>query len=283
MGGKSQQAAKGPDNNKRLAEYEREDSRILRYLGENGVTEIGDMSPAGALITRCKSLAEGHAANLVVAAETNDAHVAALSSLTAAMVGAGIDVPDGADPIPVAVAHFEAAEEAAGNATPGEIAAIARADKADARVAELAAEVEDLKAAAAGGSFVRDEDQLPAAGPREPVECGPAYGDLSAADINLRIVEGADLELVFSDGDNEIVEFPPVKLSGADLGRHGQRYTVTPTISISGPRGEHEASIEIAGAALLANGEQIGFSPFDRPLVIEPGEQRAFNQSFLFG
>jgi hypothetical protein len=165
-----------------------------------------------------------------------------------------------------------------GDATDGEIAAIARAEKLEARVTELEGLLED----GAGRDLAGIE--LPPAKRDNAAECGPLGQRSSSAEIKGLIDEGHVLELVFSDGDCEIVEFEPVQLAAADLYPHGGgRLIVVPVVSIAGPRGEAAAPIEIDGAALLVNGEQVDYCPFDARLTVNPGDQRQFSRAFTFG
>lgn len=291
--------AAGEDNNKHLAFLVAQEDSAKAHLASVGCVDLAGHSPIEALIKRAASLEEG-----------NKALHSGVDHLALAIAAAGIELTDGQDPILQAIAIVEdfrarAANMAEaivagehelnegetpfvaalrilskppGDATDGEIAAIARAEKAEARVSELEVLIETGRV---GGDCAANPE-LPPAKRHVAAECGPIGQRSTAAELHTFLEDGP-LELVFSDGENEIFEFEPVTLAVADLYRHGNRLMVMPPIEITGPRGADAVPIEIEGVALLVNGEQVDYCPLESKLTINPGDCRRFSRAFTFG
>jgi hypothetical protein len=91
---------------------------------------------------------------------------AGVSTLAITLAANGVDVPEGADPFELAIGRVKRAAEleaAAEQTTPGEIAAIARAEGAEKRVAELEAELAARPVSAEeahDGAIARLEEQI---------------------------------------------------------------------------------------------------------------------------
>jgi hypothetical protein len=184
----------------------------------------------------------------------------------------------------------------AGNASAGEIAAIARAEDAETalaaekvKAANLQHALEQMGDEGKRPGFLKrllsrgavPEAEAEPAAPREPVECGPTFGSAKVEEIRGFLFGDEEhlVEVVLSDGEHELVEFKPEIVGPGDLVRRGHNYLYNKPILIVGPEGGRE----LAGAALLVDGEQIDFCGFDRPMQLVPGEQYQLSHQFTFG
>lgn len=199
-------------------------------------------------------------------------------ALAEAIVAGEHDLNEGEGPHDAAVRILSAEP---GAATDGEIAASARADRLEERVKELEAALAAVKG---GDNAPAEIVDLTTASKRDnAAECGPLGQRSSSEEIRGFIEEGAELELVFSDGSAEILDFHPVPVAGKDLHVHNNNLLFAPEITVDGPRGEGCAAIAIDGAALLVNGEQVDYCQLDRPIMVNPGDRRRFDRAFTFG
>lgn len=295
--------AKGPDNNKRLAQLESGVATIAIALTANGFTVGEGADPLAEAVKAIKSLltdrsslneqlhnlagfASGTlgrlAPDLELAPQTDEQPFAYLERLTAAaepriaeLLTAGTVEGDGD-----------------GNATVGELAAIARADAAEAKITDLLAELG--KAAAENEQLnidleqleARNEDAAEALDPPAPArdrpenarDFGPTFGQLDRAELAELVSEDAAFEISFSNGEYEIVALAPVAVKGSDLMATEGRYSV-PVIFVRG--GDDREDLH--GAVLVHGGEQIGYCEFPRPIELEPKQERRFERAITFG
>jgi hypothetical protein len=253
--------AKGPDNNKRLAELESGVSALAIALTANGFTVAEGTDPLEAAIAAVKGQA------------------ATIDDLTKKL-----DAADGAD---------------ISNATVGEIAAIARAEKAEAvileqqqqheqleaKVIEQANEIHqlniDLEQLEARNEAAAEALETPAPARERPElarDFGPTFGQADRADLAELVAEDAAFEISFSNGEYEIVALAPVAIKGSDLMATEGRYSV-PVIFVRG--GDDREDLH--GAVLVHGGEQIGYCEFPRPIELEPKQERRFERAITFG
>jgi hypothetical protein len=267
---------KGPDNNKRLATLEGSTAGLIARLATLGVVVAEGEDPFPQLEARKTDL------------ETIEAQAAKIAEL------------DAAD----------------GQATPGELAAIKRADDADARSTTLAneklaiendleqrrADVSKLAEAIldagfspegdegvvdcairliAGKAAEAEGDAVVAAADREARECGIAAGQSAPSDIAGLIDEGQKFELVFVADGREILELAPIAIEPNDLEKLPSGYGIRPEIEVRGDRAG--VPLKLEGAALLCHGEQVSFCAFEPALPLNPGDQRRFARQFIFG
>lgn len=139
------------------------------------------------------------------------------------------------------------------------------------------------------GGTINEE---PPAAPEEPAidligerpelarDVGPEFGRLTEVAIGRLLEEGRPFELVFSNGEFELLELQPQKISAADLIRvDSSRYIVKPTIHVRGSG----TPAKIHGAGLLFDGEQVGYCTFEPSVIIHPGQERRFDRALIFG
>lgn len=297
-------APAGADNNTRLAFLEAGTSAIAAACVAAGIPLKDDQDPlaqAAEVIMRWKELtlaraelavcvaatlgvsldqiadpleaAKGALQTMLAEIQANAAKGDPTAELAEAITAGEHEILDNETPLGAAIRILSAPPE---GATPGELSAIARAEKAEDALNQA---LEQIKAIEAGEPITIAEPKVE----RGAAECGPTFNQATAEELRGLIDEGQHFELVFSNGEHEVVEFAPVPLTSRDLVLHGNRYMVDPTVTIAGPRGDNAAPLELAGAALLCHGEQIAYAPFERPLQVSPGDHRAFNRTFLFG
>jgi hypothetical protein len=177
----------------------------------------------------------------------------------------------------------DAAKAGPDGATPGEIAALARADEAEKALVDANATIAELRQAIADAVDDSTRRQDPEVEPspidRAAIECSADAPAISIEDLRVLVDEGQQFALIFSDGSHEIVAIGPVDLPAANLHRHAGRYVVAETITVKGMT----ATETIDGAGLFVNGEQVKYCRFDPPIAVNPGEIRQFNRSIAFG
>lgn len=267
---KTTEPAKGKDNNKRLAALEAGVSALTLALTENGVAVAEDADPIELAIARVKVAAN-----------------------------ADITINNQAETIREL--------EGNGNATEGEIAAIARAEAAEKRVVELEFENKELEQDVADAISEKNRlaNELAGAGQsanppaaddtaeppvEQPVELvrpesardvGPTYGRMSAAELTAQVQNEAAFEIAFSNGEWELTEFGPILIAPGQLvPLSSAQFAIAPAIIVKGPTSAPET---LAGAGLLLDGEQVGYCAFDPPIRIEPGQERKFDRALIFG
>jgi hypothetical protein len=329
-GGKASKAAghapapEGSDNNTRLAFLESRVEPLITATANIAARYGGNVQLAP--LNAEEDLVDCEIRILNEIAQLPDVQLDRIQKIAEAVVGYGIDLAEGLDPIEQAIAiigraremslglaeavvegehdvregegPFEAAvrilSAPSAGASDGELAAIKRAEDveaalkgASAKIVTLENAIRELGDAEKRPGFLRrllgrggDDvaaDEPPVA--RDPVECGPTFGTATVEELREKLGGEHDLELVLSDGQRELIEFRPYPLALGDLVRHGAGYMVSKPIPVAGG----EADIEVAGAALLCDGEQLDFCPFDRPKVIAAGMQYQFSMTFVFG
>lgn len=317
-----QTAGNAPDNNRRLAALEAGVSALAIALTANGAALEDGADPIEAAIARVKHAAQLddrlvvliHASTSVIGRFAPDMELAPkdeAESLIDVQIRLLEQLATHETPCDRKIKELEAQISAGPNgATEGEIAAIARADAADAalaaakeELAELNADVEDLAneknrlanelaaanegrpqaATDAGGD---EPEEVAATAVRERPEAardvGPNAGGLSAAELDDLLTTGEvhGLELVFSNGDYEIMTLQPVAISPNQLQPIEGRHAIIPPIFAKLLSTDQQE--EIAGAGLLLEGEQIAYCAFPDRLTLLPGGERRFERAIYF-
>lgn len=93
---------------------------------------------------------------------------------------------------------------------------------------------------------------------------------------------GAEFELVFSNGEFEIVDFsvPPIVIQASGLDRvDATRHVVSKALYIKGGSAEHR----LHGAALLQGNKVVSYCAFDPVITVRPDEERKFDRALIFG
>lgn len=254
---KKQAGEKGPDNNKRLAELEAGVSALALAIAGAGIELKDGQDPIEQAIAITDSFKE---------------KMLQLAALSAFLLD-NSDEPLDRGPVAAAISTIE---KLSGNgATAGEIAAIARAEAAEKRVAELEAALEAAGEVPGGAPTPAPE---PKERPAAARDVGPSFGQLDAAELGEALDSGEDLELVFSNGEYEIVDFEPVKVTAKDLPiMAGKRQVAQPLFVRGGGNDDR-----IHGAGLLQGGVQIAYCEFPSPVPIEKGQERRFERAISF-
>jgi len=296
---KAQSAAKGPDNNRRLATLESGASALAMALAANGFP-IGEGENVHEVAIKA-----------VKAGRESLSHVSAAGQRTEQLEKQVEDLAKQLEEAKTAAPESD-------NATPGEIAAIARAEAAEKRIAELQeaignsspsegtealesrideleregmakdARIKELEAGAPVVQVVADEtaEDVPATAVRERPETaadvGPAYpGQFTAEELTELIINTTSgFEIAFSNGDYEIVALQRVAISAADLQRFENRHVVGPTISAR--LLPTDAPELLLGFGLMLEGEQIAYCAALDPIMLEPGSEHQFQRAIFF-
>lgn len=231
--------------------------------------------------------------------KTKAALESGVAALALALVANGFKVEEGADPIEVAIAAVKGQaakiDELENNASAAAIAAVARADKAEAELDAATKELEELRTdvkdleeridvlqADALANAADPVNEAPPAleRPEGARDFGPSFGRLEAAELAALIENGDDFELAFSNGKFELVELAPITIPAKDLLARAGRFQVGPAVHVRG--GEEQTDL-IDGVALVQGGEQLDYCQFPRPLTIEPKQERRFERALTFG
>jgi len=94
-----------------------------------------------------------------------------------------------------------------------------------------------------------------------------------------KILLGDDpLELVFSNGVNELVEFAPFEVRGTSFNRVGGGWMLREGITLKGSGDD----TRIRGAALLLDGKQIAWAAFIEPVRVPRNQEVNFDKMILF-
>lgn len=293
--------APGEDNNKHLAFLQAQEESAKAALAAIGMVEH-EGSPIEAVIVlvvdqaaKIDALDDAILTAGIELQEGQNAFDQVHLKLAEAIVAGEHDLEPGSDE-GIVDAAIRILSVPAGNASAGEIAAIARAEDAETalaaekvKAANLQHALEQMGDEGKRPGFLKrllsrgavPEAEAEPAAPREPVECGPTFGSAKVEEIRGFLFgdEEHRIEIVLSDGEKELVEFKPEIVGPGDLVRRGHNYLYNKPILIVGPEGGRE----LAGAALLVDGEQIDFCGFDRPMQLVPGEQYQLSHQFTFG
>jgi uncharacterized small protein (DUF1192 family) len=267
---------KAPDNNKRLAALEAGVSALAIALTANGIKLEDGQDPIEAAIAAIKSQAKD---------------VAELTARAEALAGE-------VDRLTGVVGDLEARLGA--DADPGELEELRKRIVAlTAEVGELEQDLLDMTNAknalanqlAEQGKGTGDAGAAPSPEPAPEPEpelerpahardVGPAFGQLTDVAIAALVAEGGAFEIVFSNGEFEIVDFEPRTIAAKDLTRvDSSRFVVEPAIHLRGVG----AKVKVHGAGLLYGGKQVAYCAFDPPPVIEHGQERRFHRALIFG
>jgi uncharacterized coiled-coil protein SlyX len=232
-----------------------------------------------------------------------------VASLAAVLGELGVTVAEGADPIVLVIelakGQATTIDELEKNASEAAIAAIARAEKAEARVADLEKKIEELcltisdqaaelvrlnsdieqleghiEALQSAGDDAEGVEVAPARErPENARDFGPTFGELDRVDLVELFGNGdVGLEISFSNGDYELVELAPVAIKASDLVTAEGRF-MAPTIHVRG--GEHDEALH--GASLVHEGSQIAYCAFPSPIALGRKQERRFEKVISFG
>lgn len=160
----------------------------------------------------------------------------------------------------------------------GQIAAIegAPGEVVDPRIAGLEHENAELRASltATRGHATRAKNEVAvlraerSPTPRKVGRPRGAFGKAGEAyspDLAAIAIGGEEsVEIVFSDGKAEIVDLPPVTAFAHAWLPRGGRHMLREPVELEGG----DADLEVAGAALLSGGEQIGWCEFPEPVRV---------------
>jgi hypothetical protein len=272
---------KSPDNNKRLAALEAGVSALAIALTANGFTVAGGEDPIEEAVKAIKSLLTDRSAATDKIAELEAAIVALEAKLAAG--------PDGA--------------------TEGEIAAIARAEKAEGELAAANLEIAELKTdveeamsernrlanelsaegrsstppASADETAAEVEAPAPRERPENARDVGPNYPGLhNADDISALLADDQahGLELAFSNGEYEILSLAPIAIGAKDLQQAEGRVMVGPPVYAK--LSATDPQEDLHGMGLLMQGEQIAYCTFPERLTLQPGSERRFDRAIIF-
>lgn len=107
----------------------------------------------------------------------------------------------------------------------------------------------------------------------------PLTGDDGQQSPLDKILLGDDaLELVFSNGANELVEFAPYEVRGTSFNRVGGGWALREAITLKGV----SEDTRVRGAALLHDGKQIAWANFPEPVRVPRGQEVNFDNMILF-
>ena len=107
----------------------------------------------------------------------------------------------------------------------------------------------------------------------------PLTGDDGQQSPLDKILLGDDaLELVFSNGANELVEFAPYEVRGTSFNRVGGGWALREAITLKGV----SEDTRVRGVALLHDGKQIAWANFPEPVRVPRGQEVNFDNMILF-
>lgn len=163
-------------------------------------------------------------------------------------------------------------------------------DPRDRRIAELEEENERLKRSITAHKGVASRAKAEAARegnriPRRVAVMEEAYEEEGRVKmreaIDKALSSGADLTVVASDGQREVVDVEPVPVTGDEWRWSGGRKMFTGRVLLE--PGDMEAdAVEIIGFGLLAGDRQIAWSPLAAPVTIRRNQQVAIENSIAF-
>lgn len=124
------------------------------------------------------------------------------------------------------------------------------------------------------------EQMEEAAKPRK-FGAGETGGDVRALE---QLIEEADeVVLAFSDGRSEIAGVPACRVSADDFViKRGRLLYQGEGLTVTGPNTAASAP-ELAGVALVLDGEQVAWSPLSRPLALGANQTTNLTGSVIFG
>lgn len=233
---------------------------------------------------------------------------AGVSALAIALTANGVTVPEGADPVELAIGVIKAHAEAAAGAgtSTGELEQLrARVAELETEKGELETDLEDItgeKNRLAG--LLNDDGKSQNAGeepeqggekhpfleaqpalvrPEGARDVGPEYPVFEKGELRELLGpdhDGEGLELVFSNGDYEILALQPVPITVPQLQRMENSFIVIPAIHAKLSATDQPEQID--GVGLLYGGEQIAYCRFPSKLPLPPGGERRFDRAIIF-
>lgn len=103
---------------------------------------------------------------------------------------------------------------------------------------------------------------------------------LSGPELVGAIASADTVEIVFSDGKREVPGLAPIGVSGAAWKPHAFGVMLGKPVELEGPDGN--ASVSIAGYALLLDGKQVAWRERDMPLQVAPRQRVSITDDILF-
>lgn len=120
----------------------------------------------------------------------------------------------------------------------------------------------------------------------KPRAFGPIKKPLAASELWDLIDEpsAAEIVLAFSNGDTEVRGIAPRKVS-ADAFRltRGRLFFNSDALTITGPGGDDVPAAQVAGIALVLDGDQVAWCEFPKPLSLGAGQTISLAGSVIFG
>lgn len=228
---------------------------------------------------------------------------ASVSSLALALMANGIEVADGADPCTVAIIAIKRSAEEANDGAVATLKAQLeelRKDKLklEIDVAELQLDLQEVTNQKNTLANRLAEEGKPSGieKPADPVrelepdlvierpdgarDAGPEYGTLPIDELVNAIEAAGELELVFSNGKWELLEFStaPIIVRPKDLNRlDPRRVQIKQGVDLKGSSGR----ALIHGCALLMEGMQVAYHTFNQPLAVNPNEEWRLHPVFI--
>lgn len=130
------------------------------------------------------------------------------------------------------------------------------------------------------------EEMKEAAKPRKlgPVVLKAGEDPLPVLDLKLAIDCADEVVLAFSDGKSEIRGVAPRKVSAEDFKLvRGRVLFDRPDLTVTGPGGEGQGVPQLAGVALLLDGEPFAWSALAQPVDLGAGRTINLTGSVIFG
>jgi len=106
----------------------------------------------------------------------------------------------------------------------------------------------------------------------------PEGGNGDQSELDVIMAGESALELVFSNGTNEIMEFAPYDVRGASFERHAGGWRLRDAINLKGA----SELTRVRGVALLKDGKQIAWAPFPEVVIVPAHQEVAFDKMIVF-
>lgn len=284
MADETKQKGKAPVDGKRLALLEAGVSALAMAMAANGIELKEGQDPleqAIAIVKRWRELTLARAELILAVALATGTEPEAVEDPFAAAAGALETMKDRLDALDAAAANPNQEESELDHWR-------RRAKELEAENAELQGDVEDLvNARNVLANRLAEEDkpsalELPAEPewtpeptiarerPESARDVGPTYGGLTSGELQTILDAGAQLEVAFSNGEFEIIDFSgPIMVGVKELQRvDSARVRLKDGVELTG-----STMLErIHGAALLLEGTQVAYHQFDPAIVIHPNQ-----------
>lgn len=107
-------------------------------------------------------------------------------------------------------------------------------------------------------------------------------GEKLQAAIDEAHANGEPLEIVFSDGKQEITGIPPVIVTGNVWRDHPRGMMLTQAVPVRGPTEPTGVPYAVAGYGLLIDGKQVAYTPRSEPIHVAPGQDIELRDDIWF-